>query len=250
MRTGALTQAEGAAAIQSTKDAFARQVTDQRARGDGRLTVSRHRTCSIRVRTSSPRRRAACPRSPFCCSRAGRSRPFCRTRFGQHQGRARAGERGGDRLRLPHRLRRRRAWCRDHRGGRRHGRGPVLSELDARDRARAGRCWPGLRCERDADQRGGPGRSGLRRGLGSAGTAVLPASTPRPAASASRCMPASPGRRATMRPRPVRTWATPTPTSPRRSATRIWSAGSTPEREAGFPGRSHPGNRPPAFRAG
>ncbi|MBK3397663.1 MULTISPECIES: phage tail length tape measure family protein [Methylobacterium] len=38
VRTGALTQAEGAAAIQSTKDAFARQVTDQRARGDGRLT--------------------------------------------------------------------------------------------------------------------------------------------------------------------------------------------------------------------
>ncbi|BAQ49512.1 phage tail length tape measure family protein [Methylobacterium aquaticum] len=38
VRTGALTQAEGTAAIQATKDAFARQVVDQRARGDGRLT--------------------------------------------------------------------------------------------------------------------------------------------------------------------------------------------------------------------
>ncbi|AWN55066.1 tail length tape measure protein [Methylobacterium sp. 17Sr1-1] len=38
VRTGALTQAEGAKAVQSTKDAFARQVTDLRAKGDGRLT--------------------------------------------------------------------------------------------------------------------------------------------------------------------------------------------------------------------
>ncbi|MFH6783606.1 MULTISPECIES: phage tail length tape measure family protein [Methylobacterium] len=38
VRSGALTQAEGAKAVQSTKDAFARQVTDLRAKGDGRLT--------------------------------------------------------------------------------------------------------------------------------------------------------------------------------------------------------------------
>ncbi|WP_018261884.1 phage tail length tape measure family protein [Methylobacterium sp. WSM2598] len=40
VRNGALTQAEGARAVQSTKDIFARQVTDLRAKGAGRLTGS------------------------------------------------------------------------------------------------------------------------------------------------------------------------------------------------------------------
>ncbi|MGE7417828.1 phage tail length tape measure family protein [Methylobacterium tarhaniae] len=40
VRNGAMSQAEGAKAVQSTKDAFAKQVVDLRAKGEGRLTAN------------------------------------------------------------------------------------------------------------------------------------------------------------------------------------------------------------------